>query len=299
MSVARLGSDQWLFGLRVRSNIPIPSTMTCDDGLPDVIVTAGAMPEWLPRKSFRPCLIDRDEAPYGLSAADDAFLLEYADGTRFVITREAIWMTWRDPLGFDDACTYLVGAAFALLVRIRGAACLHAACVSIGGRTIAFAGASGTGKSTVAAAMLQRGGALIAEDVLPLVRDGEGIVAVPTWSGVRLWPDAVELLMNGRNALPRISPTWDKRLLASDVAPAPSRLSAVFFLEDRDDALTPSAAAMRLVASSYRPEMLDAAMRRNEFDIYTELASSVAIRTLARHDPPVVAEIVANTIANV
>ena len=146
------GFDQRLFGLRVRSTRPIPFALSSGEGPPDVIATFSSMPEWLAETAIEPSPLERDESPYALSRAGESYVLDYADGTRIVVRRDAIWMTWRDPLNFDDACTYLVGSAFALLLRLRGAACVHASAVSIGDRAIAIVGPSGSGKSTIAAA---------------------------------------------------------------------------------------------------------------------------------------------------
>lgn len=280
--------DQTLFGLHVRSTHPIPFALSVAQGPPDVIATFGSMPEWLAETAIVPSRVERDESPYALSRVGESYLFDYADGTRIVVRRDAIWMTWREPLNFDDACTYLVGAGFALLLRLRGAACLHASAVSIGDRAVAIVGPSGSGKSTIAAALVRRGDMLIAEDVLPLImRDGR-IVAIPGYAGIRLWPEAVELLMHSRDALPGISPTWDKRILevdGSQCASVPLPLSEVVFLEDRDASLTPAEGAMRLVANSYRSEMLDAEMRRREFAIFSDLAASIPLRSIrATHD---------------
>jgi len=291
------GFDQRLFGLRVRSTHRIPFAATADDGPPDVIATFDSMPEWLARTTIEPTRLERDESPYALSRAGEAYVLDYADGTRIVVTRAAVWMTWREPLNFDDACTYLVGPAFALLLRLRGAACVHASAVSIGDRSIAIAGPSGSGKSTIAAALVRRGATLIAEDMLPLAACDGGIVAIPAYAGIRLWPEAVALLMQSRDALPLISPTWDKRILevdASQFTGAPGPLSMVVFLDDRDASLTAAEGAMRLVANSYRPEMLDADMRRSEFAIFSDLAASIpffSIRATHDRDPDILASL--------
>jgi hypothetical protein len=291
------GFDQRLFGLRVRSTHPIPFALSSGEGPPDVIATFGSMPEWLARTAIEPSHLDRDESPYALSRAGESYVLDYSDGTRIAVTRAAIWMTWREPLNFDDACTYLVGPAFALLLRLRGAACVHASAVSIGDHAVALVGPSGSGKSTMAAALVRRGATLIAEDVLPLTtRDGR-IVAIPTYAGIRLWPEAVALLMESRDALPIISPTWNKRILevdASQFASTPRSLSAVVFLDDRDASLTPLEGAMRLVANSYRSEMLDAEMRRREFAIFSDLAATIpliSIRATHDRDPDILASL--------
>ncbi len=296
MSVEQPRIDQRVFGMRVRSNRAIPFSLPDSAGEVDVLATLGNLPDWS-RSAFVEQSLPRDETPYRLERAGDAFMLTYPDQTRFVITRNELSMEWAAPFDFEDACTYLLGGALSLLVRLRGAACLHASSVTLRGRTVAFAGPSGAGKSTLVAALVRRGATLVSEDVLPLIRGNGEILAVPTHCGIRLWPAAVELLTGDREAMPPISPSWDKRaMVAEQVASSPTPLHTVLVFVDRDEPLTPAAAAMHLVANSYRPEMLDGPMRRHEFEIFTEVATSLTVRTFARDnlDPGQLADLVMN-----
>ncbi|HKO01419.1 MAG TPA: hypothetical protein VJ032_06990 [Thermoanaerobaculia bacterium] len=276
---------QRLFGLTVRSNRPIPYTIELPAAAAvDVVVTAGALPPDFSESKFEPRDIRRDEAPYALATCGEQFLLTYDDGTRFVITRDAIALTWEPPLNFDDAATYLVGAAFALLLRLRGAACLHASAVIEGESVTAFVGPSGSGKSTAAAARVLAGATLVAEDVLPLMMRDGCVVAVPAYAGIRLWPEGAELLRGSRDAFDRISPTWDKRIVIPDRFATDSvPLNSLILLGDRSSPLTPADATMLLVANSYRPEMLDGEMRAREFAIFAELAASVPMKVVVAH----------------
>jgi len=278
---------QRLFGLTVRSNLAIPYTIELPfDAAPDVVVTAGAWPPHFSEADFESHDVDRDAAPYSLARRGNQFLLAYDDGTRFVINSDAIAMTWEPPLNFDDAATYLVGAAFALLLRLRGAACLHASAVIEGDAVTAFVGPSGSGKSTAAAARVLAGATLIAEDVLALTMLDRRVVALPAYAGIRVWPDGAELLRGSRDAFATISPTWDKRIVtprADRFAAQAVALTSVVFLGERDATLTPADATMLLVANSYRPEMLDAEMRAREFALFADLAASVPMKVVPAH----------------
>src|SRR5258708_33281834 len=176
----------------------------------------GVMPSWLEarlRTTFY-----RDEGSHDGRLmidrfANGAFLFEYQDGTRFVVTPSELWMSWCAPLDFADACTYLVGPVFAFVMRLRGFACLHASAVMIGGRAIGIVGGAGIGKSTLAAALIGEGCTLVAEDVLAVgLHDGR-LEVLPSYAGIRLWPESVALLFGMGSTLPAISPTWDKRML--------------------------------------------------------------------------------------
>jgi hypothetical protein len=78
-------------------------------------------------------------------------------------------------------------------VGVRAAG-LHAARATIPGAVL-LAGDSGTGKSTLLAALLQRGWRLLADDLAAVGLDDQGKPVVwPTSTELALWPDSVEKL---------------------------------------------------------------------------------------------------------
>lgn len=81
----------------------------------------------------------------------------------------------------------LLGPALVLALALRGVFCLHAAAVARGGRAVAFLGASGHGKSTLAAG-LDRSGAWrrIADDVLPVAFSADRPWALPAFPQLKL-----------------------------------------------------------------------------------------------------------------
>ena len=299
MPGGELPFDQLLFGLRVRSRIPIPYAPPLRDaGAPDLDLHLSAVPSWLETMPREPYFRD-DEPRFTVDrCANGAFFFRYPDGTTFVLDGADIWMAWQPPLIFEDACTYFVGPVLAFVMRLRGAVCLHASAVELDGRAIAIAGAAGAGKSTLAAALVKQGATLIAEDVLALEKRGSRLMCVPSYAGIRLWPESAELLFGDRDALPLISPTWDKRMFEPNAMATPRELAAIYLL-DRGDAtalepIAPRDAMLRLIACSYRPELLDAAMRRQEFDLLGA-AASLPLRSLTRgpeRDPHSLARLV-------
>jgi hypothetical protein len=67
---------------------------------------------------------------------------------------------------------------------------LHASAVVHGSVVTGFLGPGGAGKSTLAAALCQSGAELVTDDALMLDRRGRTFRAIPTYAGLRLWPDA-------------------------------------------------------------------------------------------------------------
>lgn len=73
----------------------------------------------------------------------------------------------------------------------RGELILHAAAVVLeSGKLVAFSGASGVGKSTLASSFQQSGAVLVSDDCLHFSFAGNQIEVVPNYYGVRLYEDS-------------------------------------------------------------------------------------------------------------
>ena len=126
--------------------------------------------------------------------APGVFRLELDGVARFVV-REGREITVEPA---DDAAavsTFLLGPVMAACLQQRGIAVLHASAVDTGRGAVLFTGASGSGKSALAAALVQRGWRLLADDVAGLALDAGGRVEVlPSFPAVQLWADTVDAL---------------------------------------------------------------------------------------------------------
>jgi hypothetical protein len=202
-----------------------------------------------------------------------------------------VWADWPENYTLEDACTYLLGPVIGFVLRLRGVTCLHASAVAAGEQAIALAGFPGAGKSTTAAAFARCGYAVIADDVVALTEERENFLVPPGYPRVNLWPDSVRALYGSEGALPRITPTWDKRYVTLGenglgFAARPLPLGAIYLLGEREEALpapvveevTGADALTRLVANTYVNYLLDRDMRSQEFDVLSRVAARVPIR---------------------
>ena len=212
--------------------------------------------------------------------------LEYSDSTKVVINAEGtqVWATWGSNATLEDTATYLLGPVLGLVLRLRGTTCLHASCVAVKDGCIAFAGASGSGKSSMAALFARNGHAVLSDDVLPLSASNGVVAAASTYPRVRLWADSTESLFGAKDALPLIVPGWAKRYL--DVSGSsygfhskPSPLRGVYVLrEERTSGRAiemrkcdPRSALVHLIANTYTSYVSSPSMQARDLEVFARL----------------------------
>ena len=177
------------------------------------------------------------------------------------------------------------------LLRLRGRVCLHASVVSMRDGAVAFMGPTEAGKSTLAAAMSEKGYPIISDDILTLTELDGVLSAVPAYPRVRLWPELVAALWGSTEALPRISEGWEKRYLMLPVGRFETRhqpLGAIYLLTGRSEdcdgpriePLQGAGALRSLIANTYAFKVFDKEMRTYEFDLLSRLARQVPLRSV-------------------
>ena len=292
-----------LYGLRLAANAALPGLPTRYDSGPINLRVRlkeeGAIPAALALATESSTIHSYDGVHEHVNlrtsalACGEYFGLLYGDGVRFAVDRHGreVWADWPKNYTLEDACTYLLGPVMGFVLRLRGTVCLHASSVAIGDNAIALVGLPGAGKSTTAAAFGCAGFPVLSDDIVALADKGAQFLVQPGYPRVNLWPDSVRRLFGSEDALPRITPTWEKRYMplgqnGHRFASMPLPLGAVYILGSRDAALAAPVAEevsgeeafMALVANTYVNYLLDKDMRRTEFDILSRLVSEIPIR---------------------
>jgi len=231
----------------------------------------------------------------------NCYLFSYDDGSKFLVDQESrnVWCTWPDNLTLEDAAIYLLGPVLAFAVRLTGITCLHASAFVFENSAITLVGGAGSGKSTTAAALAQRGFPILSDDVVALSYGRETIQVEPGYPCLRLWPDSVNALFGSEEALARLTPNWGKCYLDLSEQPyrfpkEPLPLAAIYLLSDRtDDATVPnvetmpsSQALLSLIVNSYASCLLNRFMREREFKCLTRVLKCVPIRRVRPHREP-------------
>ena len=228
------------FGFTFESSVELPEL--------DVASTPGA-PDWrieidtraVGQRQVTDIAIDAVDPGVSVRAysSGGSLGLAFDDTGTFEVRQADRLILWRPgPRAAEPAVRAdLLGRVIALVAHADGHLALHASAVSIGGRSIALLGPKHAGKSTLALALVRRGGRLVADDTLVVRMDAVALPwAAPGVQRVRLWPDSATALHASLSGEPGAKPTID-RLAPSALEPAPVPLSACYVIESGGEAL--------------------------------------------------------------
>jgi len=175
-------------------------------------------------------------------ATDSAILhahgLDFAQRYTMRITRSGIAVGWSAGVEPADVARHLVGPGLVAQALLAGRTCLHGCAVQTPAGAIVILGASGRGKSTLAAALVAAGLPLIAEEYVVIAEDE--LACVPAIPALKVSRETAPLLgLAGRSeptfrhpdfAGEGMTVTLDRDSFAGD---APVPLAAVYVLDPR------------------------------------------------------------------
>lgn len=280
-------------GLSVASDLPMPGLIRgisrgAAPSTPDVIIQ---------RTAIAPDITDQCDPYVELN-------FDIADVMRLSVRRGS--RICYDPQPFvtsDDLALYLGGTGFGALLHQRRRVVLHASAVQMGDRAVLFCGASGAGKSTFAAALVDQGHPHIADDfcAIDFADDGTPMVA-PDGRRHKLWENSILGLdypdRRGRAVRTDMAKYYvDPRIMATE----PVAISAIFSLSVSPlpmiNTLAGVAKAAMIRDNAYRPSLV---ARLNQHRLYFETAASLAARcAIAKFDRPLDYAKIGESIAKV
>lgn len=180
-----------------------------------------------------------------------------------------------------------------LLPHLGASLLLHGNVVAHRGKTFAFCGPVGQGKSTLTAFLLNRGFSLLSDDIACIVRKGKELFCESGTPEIRLWPrSAARLMRGGLLGEPLWPHTKKKRFYLTpntewDFKREPASLRAVFLLSRkregnsvRVEVLPAREALAGLLASAYCPVLKDPAVLRLQLEEAAKLIRTVPVKRL-------------------
>ena len=186
----------------------------------------------------------------------------------------------------------ILGPVLGVLLYKMGMSVFHASAVTLPWGGAAFLARKGHGKSTLAAALVQRGGRLISDDLLVSTSHAPQVEAVPGISQLKLWPAALVAMGKDPNLFPKIYPTIEKRSfrVVERAEKQPVEVRALFLLDTGDEIevleLLPKEALNRVMPHWYgmmfQGELLPFFDLRRHLEECIHLVSSTPVYMLKR-----------------
>ncbi len=283
-----------LYGLRVKSSIALPCPHAGDqNGLPaDVELVEDSRTEsW---QAFDQARTSHEDDGFWECSTfqDDSAHVVCKGHFEFLVSGDGKQVRWRKLNDVSDEAllTYLMGQVLSFCLLTRGIEPLHATAVVVDGEAIAFLGSSGAGKSTMAAAFLQKGYSLLTDDVLVLQPDGDKLLAYPSLPRLKLTPETADAFFSGRRSIPMNS------LTSKMIFPLSSQnhvggivpLRALYVLPKRHSkrritvkALSGQTSFLPLIANTFNDAVLTPARLRQQFAFAGKVIAAVPPRQLS------------------
>jgi len=209
------------FGLVIQSEFECPELIPTT-GTVDVLIKLGEVQKTLKNPLF---------SGVRFQTNGQEFLLQVDKIARYLVQNgRLITIDIFQNADLSEVRLFLLGSAFGALIHQRGLLPFHGSSVKVDNSAIILSGLSGAGKSTIAAALNQKGFPLLSDDVsvISFTNDGEPIV-YPGYPQMKLWSDSIIKLGHNptqysrirqqleKHSIPLTTCYWDKPLPLSRI----------------------------------------------------------------------------------
>lgn len=288
-----------LFGITLASDFPFATCLGAGEGPSDLTFTVCLHPPalWQQEQPIyqSPWRTEDGESASFLYRAPDFEVYRFPGAFDFYLWNDRIACHVLDPDSGFLVELRLLGPVLSYWLERRGSPALHASAVAVAGRAAAFLSTHGAGKTGLAAALMQAGGALLTDDVLPVEESGGVLRGRPGYPQMRMWPDEASWFLGGCAGLPLVHPDLSKRRVP--VGPdgfgtfhdTPLPLACLYLPERGPEpggpveigAVSPRDALIELVRHSFIPHLVEAAgLQAGRFDRLIRLVQGVPVRRL-------------------
>lgn len=276
-----------LYGLQVELPFALPGGASPTDQAPDVVIRFGDVPVTLERIESRGA---RFQAAPGT-------LLAWVDGVARYLVLQGREIVIHPAPGAqeEDLRVLLLGSPFGALLQQRSVLPLHASVVATEQGAILLMGASGVGKSSLAAMLTRRGLLCLSDDIAAITIDPNGTPRVhPGMAQLHVWPDVLSTLGKSLDSLARLRSKVGKRTLplGDRFTPISQPIARIYHLETDVktpdlslSALGPAKKVEALVDLTYRTEFLKGlGARATHFSLVARTVAKVPVFRLVQPD---------------
>jgi hypothetical protein len=286
-----------LFGLTVVSNIELPELNSAGVSRPGCTfeMRAASAPEPIPEELIRHDYYVASGRLWRTCAKTaDGFLLRFHNQADFVISRDGRRIICHPTCetAIETVRHLLLDHVIPRCLSFFGKEAIHGSAVATPHGVCGFLGGTGMGKSTLAASLVSAGCTLLGDDCLALTEVDGQVVAIPTYPGFRLWPEALAALFGDVGPLPAVCHYSPKRRLAADLASsdAPLPVRALFVLarpssaesdEVQVERLSTGEGLARLSSYLFRLDTTDRELMARQFHFFGRLLTQALVYRLS------------------
>ncbi|MCC7353725.1 MAG: serine kinase [Anaerolineae bacterium] len=241
------------YGLGIESTLSLPELVAAEAGRDVVVSVAGD-------DRVPPDAIGKEQ--YVRIAPEEAIIALQGVGVFLIRHGREIVVIPAPAVDESLLRLYVLGTVIGILLYQRGLLVLHASAVRVNGSAVAFLGAPGWGKSSLAAAMYARGHGVVADDVTPVNLESGSATVFPGFSQLKLDAEAALSLGYDPNTLFVLHPQEEKRgyRATRDFSTMPVPLSRVYVLDDglapEIEPIRPREAVIELVRHSFPTRLI-------------------------------------------
>jgi len=219
------------YGLNIDSSIRMPDLVVGGTGA-DITFRFGELSEDYLDRIFRTPVLETPGCR--VRVAEKAMSFDWPIIGKFLITEGfEVVVQPADGAQEEDLLPFLTGPTMIALLHQRGYLVLHASCVLVNGVAVAFLGAKGFGKSTLAACMYARGHSLVSDDIVPVHFSNGKAYTLLGYPRIKLYPDSVVAAGRDPSGLPYIHRLIEKHSFSclNDDSVGPVELGALYVLD--------------------------------------------------------------------
>jgi hypothetical protein len=281
-----------VYGISLSSEIPLSLPRHSHSGLAEVELRVGSPATFTEaiRGADLQCRSDgyhyahlEDRSSYVRWTGLGEFLVS-SDGQRIIFTRAM-------DAAMESFQVYLLGQALAFALVKRGFEPLHATAIAVGEEAVVVLGASGFGKSSLAACFLAAGHALLTDDLLLVQPAAGGLQAYPGPPRIKLFPGVGRLFLGRATCGVPMNPNTGKLVIPLEQRQAFSRplpLRGIYALAPpcearrtrhiRIEPLPRRDAFMALVRNTFNYVIVDAHRLHRQVDQAVRVVETVSVK---------------------